>query len=77
VVLDVPLPIARARLAQRGGGLDRYERLGEPFFARVRDGFAAIAAAEPARCVVIAGDDAPDVVAERVWQEVTARLGVP
>ncbi len=48
LVLDVPDTVARARLRQRGGDADRYERLGADFHARVRQGFRAIAAAEPA-----------------------------
>ncbi len=76
LVLDVPPETARLRLAARGAPADRYERLGDAFFARVRLGFAAIAAAEPQRCVVIAAEDAPDIVAERIWAEVVGRLGV-
>lgn len=75
-VLDVSPATSRARLAARGGSLDRYERLGEGFFARVRVGFAAIAAAEPARCVLIPAEEPPEMVAERVWRGVVTRLGV-
>ena len=62
LVLDVSVATTQARLASRGTAADRYERLGEAFFTRVRDGFHAVAAAAPARCVVISGEGAPDTV---------------
>jgi dTMP kinase len=62
LVLDVTEDVARTRLRRRGGGPDRYESLDGAFHRRVADGFRAIAAAEPARCVVVpAGGDAADV----------------
>jgi dTMP kinase len=56
LVLDVSDAVGAARLASRPGGLDRYERLPPSFHARVRAGFREIAAAEPARCVLIPAD---------------------
>ena len=53
LVLDVPEAVAAARLRARGVRPDRYERLDAGFHARVRAGFRAIAAAEPARCRLI------------------------
>ncbi|HSU06424.1 MAG TPA: dTMP kinase [Acetobacteraceae bacterium] len=52
-VLDVAPAVAEERLAGRGGGADRYERLGADFHARVAAGFRAIVAAAPERCVLI------------------------
>ena len=49
LVLDVAVETSLARLATRGMAADRYERLGAEFFARIRAGFLAVAAAEPAR----------------------------
>ena len=77
LILEVTPELARARQAGRGLGADRYERLGEGFFARVRDGFAAIAAAEPRRCAVIRCDEGPDEVGLRIWREVAARVKIP
>lgn len=74
-VLDVPPDVSRLRLAGRGGGLDRYERLDDAFFARVREGFATIAAGAPHRCVVVPAVDSPDLVAAAIWQAMLARLG--
>jgi dTMP kinase len=58
LVLDVAPATGMARAAARGA-LNRYERLDAGFHARVRAGFLAIAAAEPARCAVL--DAARDV----------------
>ena len=74
LVLDLDIPAALTRLAARGGAADRYERLGAAFFARVRDGFRAIAAAEPGRCIVIPADAPAAAVAARVWGAVRPRL---
>ena len=74
LVLDFDVPASLARLASRGTAADRYERLGEEFFARVRDGFRVIAAAEPARCLVIPADAPPDAIAARIWAVVSERL---
>lgn len=59
LVLDVPEAVAAERRRRRGGEADRYERLAAGFHARVRAGFRAIAAAEPARCVLL--DAAADI----------------
>lgn len=53
IVLDIPVATSLARLSGRGLAADRYERLGAPFFARIRDGFLAIVADNSARCVLI------------------------
>lgn len=55
-MLDLPPAAGHARLRARGGGADRYERLGLNFHARVSDGFRAIARADPARCVLLDAD---------------------
>ena len=53
LVLDVPDAVSASRMRQRGGGSDRYERLGAAFHARVRQGFRSIAATDPQRCVLL------------------------
>jgi dTMP kinase len=64
LILDLPPEAGMARAAGRGLP-DRYERLGLDFHRRVRDGFLAIAAAEPARCRIIdAARDADAVFAD-------------
>ncbi|MBE7210230.1 MAG: dTMP kinase [Gluconacetobacter diazotrophicus] len=74
ILLELPRPVARARVQRRGGALDRYETQDEAFHRRVADGFRRIAAAEPERVVTVDGAAAPDAVAERVWAELRARL---
>ncbi len=71
LVLDVTVPTSLARLAGRGSAADRYERLGAPFFARIRDGFRAIAAAEPDRCRLIDAEADADTVAAHVLAAVS------
>jgi dTMP kinase len=77
LVLDVPQALAADRLRARGLAADRYEREDGSFQARVRAGFLAIAAAEPARCAVIAAGEAAESVAEAIWRGVRARLNPP
>ena len=50
------------RIAARAQPLDRYERQDAAFHARVRAGYAAIAAADPARCRVIPADGTAEEV---------------
>ncbi len=46
---------------------DRFDIAGGGFHGRVRDGFAALAAAEPERIVTVDADGTEDEVWERVW----------
>lgn len=62
IVLDVEPQVARTRLAGRGGDADRYERMGDAFHRRVREGFLAIAQAVPHRCQVIDASAMPEAV---------------
>lgn len=55
LIIDVPLDIGLARAGARGGVENRYETMDHAFHERLREGFRAIAAAEPDRCVVIDG----------------------
>lgn len=76
LVLDVSVETTLARLARRGAAADRYERLGAGFFARIREGFLAVAAGDAARCVVVDGEPGEEVVAGAVLGAVRARFGV-
>jgi dTMP kinase len=53
LVLDIPVDEGLARVGRRSMITDRFERLHHEFHERLRAGFLAIAAAEPARCAVI------------------------
>ena len=77
LVLDVPPEAGMARAASRGVAADRYERLDPGFHARVRAGFLAIAAAEPARCAVVDAAGGPGEVFAGIIAEVTKRHLLP
>ncbi len=70
VLLDAPDDVLAGRLA--GRTLDRFEQESDAFHARVRDGFRALAAAEPDRWVVV--DATPP--ADDVYAAVRAVLGL-
>jgi len=73
IFMSVPTDILNERLARRN--LDRFEREGAEFFARVHDGFHALMAADPQRWIVIDGTMPKDDVEEAIRIEVTARIG--
>jgi len=74
LVLTVSPAIAAARMAERGIAADRYENLPPDFHARVAAGFAEIAAANPARCAVIAADGARAEIHRAIMTALAARL---
>jgi dTMP kinase len=71
VFVDLPVEVAAARRR----GADRIERLGPQFAARVREGFAAQAEAEPGRWLVVDGTRDVDAITAHIVDEVRARLG--
>jgi dTMP kinase len=71
VFVDVPVEVAAARRR----GADRMERLGPEFAARVREGFAAQAAADAARWLVVDGTREVDAITAHIVEAVRARLG--
>jgi dTMP kinase len=76
LILDVAPEVGLARARGRGQGADRYETMDLSFHQRLRDGYRAIAAAEPARCVLIDARGDVDTVAADIKQAVHARLGM-
>lgn len=76
LILDLPVAEGLARAARRADAADRFERLDPSFHQRLRDGFLAIAAAEPERCAVIDASGDIDAVHRAMTATVTARLGV-
>ena len=56
LILEVSPCVAADRLARRYQAADRYEVMDAGFHTRVAAGFAAIAAAEPDRCVAVSAD---------------------
>ena len=73
IILDLPVDEGLARAAVRGGA-DRYERMDRDFHQRLRDGFLAIAEAEPERCAVIDASRDMDQVHDAVLALVDSRL---
>lgn len=77
LVLDVSPAVAAGRMAGRMAArrqvLDRYEAMGTAFHGRVAEGFAAIAAAEPDRCVVVSADGEVDEVHHAVLAVIARR----
>jgi len=59
LIFDLPVELGLKRAAKRRGGEARFEAKGRDYHERVRQGFLAIAAAAPQRCVVI--DAARDI----------------
>jgi dTMP kinase len=64
VYLRVDREVARNRLDR---SLDRLEREGERFHARVAEAFDRLAAEEPARWLVVDGGGSRDQVGEEIW----------
>ena len=75
LILDLPVDAGLERAMRRAGGETRYEGLARDFHEKVRQGFLAIAAAAPDRCVVIDARGAPDEVAVLIREAVARRLG--
>jgi len=76
LILDLPVEEGFARAALRPRRADRFERLDREFHERLRQGFHAIAAAEPARCVVLdAAGDVP-AVQRAIAAVIAQRFGV-
>ena len=72
VYLDVPMDVLAERLKKRN--LDRFEREGPDFFARVHAGFAALREADPDRWITVDGTMPKDDVEAAIRAAVTARL---
>lgn len=75
LILDLPVEEGLLRAKQRGGGEDRYERMGQDFHERLRHGFLEIAARAPERCVVIPANGEIADVARAILVAVETRLG--
>ena len=74
LIFDLPVEVGLARAHARAGAEMRFESKGLAFHARLRDGFLAIAKAEPDRCALIDADGSVEAVEARVWAAVQARL---
>ena len=69
--MDPSLGLSRAKAR---GGEDRFERKGLAFHQALREGFLAIAAAEPKRCVVVDASGSIEDIAAQIRMILEARL---
>jgi dTMP kinase len=83
-VLDVPADVGLGRATTRrlaraiaDEDADAYEKRDADYHERLRQGFLAVAKAEPHRCHVLDGTLAPETVAAEVWAQVERRLLPP
>lgn len=76
LVFDLPPEVGLERAHARAGAEMRFESKGMAFHQRLRDGFRAIAEAEPDRCAVIDATAAMDAVEAAIWTAVSERLAV-
>lgn len=74
LIFDLPVEMGLERAFGRDMFEVRFEEKGTAFHQRLRDGFLAVAAAHPQRCMVIDADGDAEAVAERVWRVVEDRL---
>jgi dTMP kinase len=74
VLLRVPEQVSAERMSRRE--LDRFERAGDDFHARVDAGFATMAAADPTHWVVVDASGPKDGVTRTIRDAVRERLGV-
>jgi dTMP kinase len=72
VLIDTPTEVLERRM--RGRQLDRFEREDDDFHARVRDGFRAMADADPLHWVVVDGAASMDEVGTNIRRCVAERL---
>ena len=75
ILVDVPVDVAQRRLARSAP--DRLERLGPAFAQLVRQGFLALAAADPAHWVVVDGTTGRTALSARILALVHERVGQP
>lgn len=76
LLLDLPPAegLARKRREQATSDWNRLDGEALPFHERVRAGYLALAAAEPARWVVLDATLPPNELARAIWEVVAARL---
>jgi dTMP kinase len=71
-LIDVPVEVGLARVGRRGSS-DRFESEQREFHERVREGFRRLAIEDPARWVVVDGEQEQDTIADSVSAAVRAR----
>ena len=74
LIFDMPVEVGLERAHARAGSEMRFESKGLAFHQRLREGFLAVAKAEPRRCAVIDAQGSLDEVEAAVWAAVESRL---
>jgi dTMP kinase len=72
IFIAVPTEVLNERLAKRD--LDRFEREGPDFFARIHDGFQQLIKSDPARWITIDGTLPKDEVEQLIREAIQLRL---
>jgi len=74
-ILDVPVEVGIQRAASRRGAdmPDRFEAENVDFHRKLREGFRAIAAREPERCIVIDATQPREHVTDAIWSALYQR----
>lgn len=73
IYLDLPVEIARLRMKNRGGDLDRLERVSADFHERVRQGYRKLAAERPEDSILLDATWKPGELGEKVRAELYSR----
>ncbi len=74
LILDAPIETGLRRAADRAAATDRFEMADRHFHERLRQGFLAIAAADPERCHVLSAEGAVTDIAAAIAALVASRL---
>ncbi len=77
ILIDIPAETGLQRAAARRGvevPLDRFEAESIEFHQQIRKAFLRIAAQEPARCLVVNGEQPADTIAEMIYEAGTEFL---
>ncbi|HEY3777307.1 MAG TPA: dTMP kinase [Rhizomicrobium sp.] len=75
-ILDVPVKTGLSRAGGRHGEESRFEQFDKSFHGRLRDFFHALAAREPARCILIDSTAPVEDVSAQIWHVVSTRFGL-
>lgn len=80
IILDLPPEVGLARAdhrrasTQEGAQADNFEQRDLAFHQKLREGYLAIARADPLRCILLDATKSPQEVAAELWTEVQQRL---
>lgn len=77
LVLDLDAAASLARTQKRGGNEDRFEKKGEDYQRKVRDGFRSLAARSPATHHLVDAARSVEEVAQAMFNVVAVSLQVP